>query len=246
MDVSFLEQLQYNAFPALTTVLCDGWAVRFGGGFTYRVNCAWPVAACPDARQTAGYIEQLYKSQGMPAIFRLHEDMPHGCTAMEAELDRRGYDTQRRGNVFVCDLSGSRIEKAPDVLIDTHPSDTWLTAFLDLNDTQNAQSRDAASKMIKSIFYPTIAAYIKDGDKTIACGLGVYERGFVGLYDIFVDPSYRRKGLGNRICSAIMAQGRNLGADYAYLQVLSDNEGARTMYHNLGFRQEYEYWFRIK
>ena len=47
-EISFYEELQCNAFPALQNVMYDGWSVRFGGGFTYRVNCAnamYPEAA---------------------------------------------------------------------------------------------------------------------------------------------------------------------------------------------------------
>ena len=33
-EISFYEELQCNAFPALQNVMYDGWSVRFGGGFT--------------------------------------------------------------------------------------------------------------------------------------------------------------------------------------------------------------------
>ena len=42
-EILLYEELQTNAFPALQTVMYDGWSVRFGGGFTYRVNCANPM-----------------------------------------------------------------------------------------------------------------------------------------------------------------------------------------------------------
>ena len=80
----------------------------------------------------------------------------------------------------------------------------------------------------------------------VACGLGVIERGNVGLYDIFVDAGCRRRGLGGDICTAIMRAGREQGCRRAYLQVLSDNVGARAMYRLLGYRETYEYWFRTK
>lgn len=80
----------------------------------------------------------------------------------------------------------------------------------------------------------------------IACGLGVIERGHVGLYDIYVDASCRRRGLGADICTAIMCAGREQGCSTAYLQVLSDNLGARAMYYQLGYDKTYAYWFRTK
>ena len=77
-------------------------------------------------------------------------------------------------------------------------------------------------------------------------GLGVLERGHVGLYDIYVDAACRRRGLGGDICSAIMLHGKNRGCDTAYLQVLADNFGARRLYHQLGYEETYGYWFRVK
>lgn len=80
----------------------------------------------------------------------------------------------------------------------------------------------------------------------VACGLGVIERGNVGLYDIYVDANCRRRGLGGDICTAIMQTGKAQGCHRAYLQVLSDNLGARAMYRVLGYGETYEYWFRTK
>ena len=80
----------------------------------------------------------------------------------------------------------------------------------------------------------------------IACGLGVLERGYVGLYDIYVDASCRRRGLGGDICTAIMQYGKSMGCHTAYLQCLTDNLGARALYDLLGYHETYHYWFRTK
>ena len=65
-EISFYEELQCNAFPALQNVMYDGWSVRFGGGFTYRVNCAnamYPEAL--PARDKVQYVESLYRQSGL-------------------------------------------------------------------------------------------------------------------------------------------------------------------------------------
>ena len=101
-------------------------------------------------------------------------------------------------------------------------------------------------KSLRSDHYPIAAASIVENGKMVACGLGVLERGHVGLYDIYVDASCRRRGLGRDICAAIMQYGKDNGCDTAYLQVLSDNHGARALYRLLGYTETYEYWFRTK
>lgn len=124
-------------------------------------------------------------------------------------------------------------------------TDEWLDGFLTMNGTIDAQ-RSAASAMLKNIHEPIAAASIVENGKMVACGLGVLERGHVGLYDIYVDASCRRRGLGRDICAAIMQYGKENGCDTAYLQVLSDNVGARALYRQLGYTETYEYWFRTK
>lgn len=247
-EISFYEELQSNAFPALQTVMYDGWSVRFGGGFTYRVNCANPMyPESLDAAEKVAYVEALYRRSDLSmSIFKLHEGMdPAQCAACQAYLDQLGYDTQRRGNIFLCELAD--FDQTPNAVVNVADTmdDAWLEGFLTMNGTADAQ-RTAAMTMLKSIHYPIAAASIWEEGRMVACGLGVIERGNVGLYDIFVDASCRRRGLGGDICTAIMQAGKAQGCRRAYLQVLSDNLGARAMYRGLGYEETYEYWFRTK
>lgn len=247
-EISFYEELQCNAFPALQNVMYDGWSVRFGGGFTYRVNCAnamYPEAL--PARDKVQYVESLYRQSGLSmSIFKLHEGMdPEQCKACDAVLDEMGYATERDGNIFVCDLKAFDQKPVTQVMVSGDMTDEWLDGFLTMNGTADAQ-RPAASAMLKNIHYPIAAASIVENGKMVACGLGVLERGHVGLYDIYVDSSCRRRGLGRDICAAIMQYGKEAGCGTAYLQVLSDNHGARALYRQLGYTETYEYWFRTK
>ena len=160
-------------------------------------------------------------------------------------LDEMGYATERDGNIFVCDLETFDQKPATPVIVSGDMTDEWLDGFLTMNGTIDAQ-RSAASAMLKNIHEPIAAASIVENGKMVACGLGVLERGHVGLYDIYVDASCRRRGLGRDICAAIMQYGKENGCDTAYLQVLSDNHGARALYRQLGYTETYEYWFRTK
>lgn len=247
-EISFFEELQNNAFPALQNIMYDGWSVRFGGGFTYRVNCANPMY--PErlhAAEKIPYVENLYRESGLSmAIFKMHDGMDkvqrEQCQAI---LDQRGYGTERDGNIFVCDLQNFHRQPAISVDVATTMSDVWLDGFLTMNGTPDAQ-RKAAVTMLQNIACPIAAASIWEHENMVACGLGVMERDHVGLYDIYVDASCRRRGLGADICTAIMQAGKAQGCHRAYLQVLSDNIGAREMYRKLGYCETYEYWFRIK
>ena len=245
--ITFLEELQYNAFPALQTLLYDGWTLRFGGNFTYRVNCANPVypGSLPP-EEKLDHVEKTYADSGLDAcILKLHEGVSDAGT-LDTLLSERGYAEERRGNIFLCDLKDFCHTGRSEVLVDSAVEGEWLRDFLDMNGTTRPAVRAAAEKMLQNIAVPVLAASVRLDGKTVACGLGVCERGYVGLYDIYVDTAYRRRGLGADLCAGIMSVGRELGCDTAYLQVLSDNAPARTLYRSLGYREDYEYWFRVR
>ncbi len=66
----------------------------------------------------------------------------------------------------------------------------------------------------------------------------------VGLYDVFVAPEARGRGLARRLCAWLLARAREEGARHAYLQVEGDNAPARAVYHRLGFADAYAYHYR--
>lgn len=248
VNITMYEELQANAFPALQTIQYDGWAVRFGGGFTYRVNCANPMyEETLPIEEKLSYVESLYSSSGLAlSIFKLHEGVERErLDKAEKVLAEKGYDRLRDGNIFVCPLASFEKQSAAEVHVSGVMTDEWLDGFLTMNGTPDTQ-RQAAATMLKNIHYPIAAASIYENGKMIACGLGVMERGHVGLFDIYVDAACRRRGLGGDICTAIMNTGKAQGCHTAYLQVLADNFGARALYRRLGYEESYGYWFRVK
>ena len=243
------EELQHNAFPALRTVMYDGWAIRFGGNFTYRVNDANPMyASTLPVQEKVAYAEELYRGSGLEkAIFKIHEGMaPEDAQLLDSVLEARGYEKDRHGRIQVCPLQDFRLwPNAPQTTIEPFMTDRWLEGFLTMNGTPEDQ-KAAAKEMLSSIVYPIAAASVWEDGEMIACGLGVLERGYVGLYDIYVDANHRRQGLGQDICSAIMQAGKARGCHTAYLQCLTSNTGARAMYARMGYEETYAYWFRLK
>ena len=248
MDITMLEELQYNAFPPLQTRLYDGWTLRFGGNFTYRVNCANPIY--PGAQPPETVLEQIeaaYEASGLRGcIVKLHQGMGEQAAVYDRLLADRGYQEDRRGNIFCCGLGRFSHAYQNQVDIQHRVEAAWLKDFLDMNGTSDPGERAAAERMLQNIALPVLAASIQLEGRTVACGLGVCERGYVGLYDIFVDSAFRRRGLGADLCAGIMDAGKAQGCHTAYLQVLQNNTGARALYRGLGYAQDYEYWFRLK
>ena len=80
----------------------------------------------------------------------------------------------------------------------------------------------------------------------IGCGLGVLQAGYLGIFDIVIDPDHRGQGHGMSLMGALLAWGQERKAEKAYLQVMCNNEPALILYEKLGFQEEYQYWYRIK
>ena len=60
--IRLIEELAFNAWPSLQTLLLDGWVVRFANGYTRRansVNPLYPSEQAADAKIQA--CEQFYR-----------------------------------------------------------------------------------------------------------------------------------------------------------------------------------------
>ena len=83
-------------------------------------------------------------------------------------------------------------------------------------------------------------------DQTVGCGFGVIERDHIGLFDIVVSRDYRGKGYGRDIVTGILGAAKERKQKVAYLAVVAGNKPAETLYHSMGFREIYRYWYRQK
>jgi ribosomal protein S18 acetylase RimI-like enzyme len=81
---------------------------------------------------------------------------------------------------------------------------------------------------------PGFSGYLAEAEgRSVATGLGVRSDGAVGVYNISVVPSARRRGLGRAMTVRVMADGFAAGADTAYLNPSRDG---LALYESLGFR----------
>jgi ribosomal protein S18 acetylase RimI-like enzyme len=76
---------------------------------------------------------------------------------------------------------------------------------------------------------------------TVARARGAVDGDWLGLHDIWVDPSARRHGLALQVVSELVDWGASLGATTAYLQVRGDNQAALALYERLGFITHHVY-----
>ena len=238
-----LEELTLNAWPGLQQVVRDGWVGRFARGFTGRANSVVPLdeGSLPVIEKIR-FFESLYASHGLPTTFKLTAfSRP---AELEALLAARGYRESRRASVQVCrelppGLGDAKVESRP------HPWPGWTDSVVAF---RNLSADDAATlgAILAAIALPTRFVVALDDRGVAACGLGVLEGEWVGLYDIVTRDDARRRGHAHHVVNSLMAWARDNGASAAYLQVMVDNAPALALYAGLDFREAYQYAYRSK
>jgi ribosomal protein S18 acetylase RimI-like enzyme len=251
-DVLGWEERGFNAWPAPRNVYFGGWVFRLGGGYTKRANSAnalgdrqdmraqsinaWTPAR--DFREVRVEAERFYAGNGQPAIFRL---TPLAGPDAEAQLAAAGYELVDPSAVLTAALDAAEADAR--VRLETGPTPAWLNGIAAAQGVAPSHRR-IHDDIVRAIALPTAFATAFVGDGAAGFGLGVLDRGAVGMFDIVVRPEFRGRGLGRALTRALMDWGRAEGAQAAYLQVIDANLPARRLYKGLGFRAAYPYHYR--
>jgi GNAT superfamily N-acetyltransferase len=189
--------------------------------------------------------EDFYARRGQPACF-------HICPAAQpANLDdlltQRGYTTSGHTYLQITTLSNllSRTGYAPAYPITLTPAfnSAWYAAYCQAEQVEPAAT-PWRQKILQHIGPATafVLAFIKG--EPAGVGLGVLERGWLGLFSLTTLPEFRRQGVAGALLQALAKWGQRMPAKGVYLQVMTDNQPAQTLYARLGFETLYSYHYR--
>jgi N-acetylglutamate synthase len=236
-----LEEVALNAWPAFQQVLLDGWVVRFANGYTKRANSVNPLYAsrlAPEEKIAA--CEALYAAQGLPPVFRL---TPHTAPPeLDIMLAERSYRRIDLSVVLHVEL-GHPVEQTGATLRQV-ALDDWMPHYSHFTSAPGDAQRTHRS-ILERIATPRLLACLEDAGEVVACGMGVLEGAYFGLFDIITGARYRNRGYGTALVAGMLAWAQEHGALHAYLQVVGHNDAARRLYARLGFRERYTYWYRV-
>lgn len=239
-----IEELSMNAWPALQTMVVDGWFLRFANGYTRRANSVIPLYASKNnAPEKILFCEKMYGDQGLSTIFKMTPDSnPHDLDLLLAE---RGYRAEAYTSVQLLDLTRLDDALIPEVSLTSLEAEDWHEAFCRMNGIA-IDHQVTHQQIVRAIIPAKCFGAVRLNGQVIGCGLGVIQDGVVGLFDILIDKAYRRQKYGERIVQALLTWGKQQGARMAYLQVMCNNPAALGLYAKLGFQEEYQYWYRVK
>ncbi len=242
--IRLLEEISINAWPALQTSFLDGWVLRFANGYTRRANSVNPLYPSSQPLQVKiETCERLYSQKGLKCVFKLTpaSEPP----SLDACLAEAGYREEARTGVQLLDLEKLSIHPDPEVELHSAFVSDWHEAYCRLNGVAT-EHQATVRRLLELRIHPMRLAILHREGKIVACGLGVRQSHYIGLFDIVVDPDMRRRGFGKRVVESLLAWGKKKGAQTAYLQVMLVNTPALQLYSELGFREEYQYWYRVK
>jgi GNAT superfamily N-acetyltransferase len=259
LNITRLEELALNAWPALTTLHMDGWVLRLANGYSRRANSVQ--ALYPGSRpleEKIRAVEAVYRGRGQPVVFKLTPaaqpmeldeslaalgyalEAPTSVQAVELDERRRTTDDRPFGR-------GARVETGGlgEALIEGALTDAWVAAYGALSGV--AARHTATMRQMLSSLVPVhgFALQCDARGAPLACGLAVVEAGHVGLFDIVTHPAHRREGHARRLLGDLLRWAVERGAHTAYLQVMLNNAPALRLYEALGFEEVYRYWYRF-
>lgn len=240
-----VEEFSINAWPSLQTVLLDGWLLRFADGYTWRSNSVSALYEGGERtlEEKIALCEAVYAEAGQPAIFKI---TPFIHPRLDSLLDERGYKSVEPSLVMELeDLSTVPEPSRYDIQIDQSVNQAWIDRLISMNGMSEKNGR-TTMKMFERPLMRTGFFTLYDGEAAIACGIGVANDEYVGLFDIVTHPEHRGKGAGEQLLRYILKWARDRGAKKSCLMVLRDNPPANRLYEKLNYRTIYEYSYRTR
>lgn len=244
--IKMIEDFSLNAWPSHQIQLYDSWLLRFSYFYTHRTNCVEQIGISSiPIEEKLDFCEDAYRRWGTPSIFKI---TPLIAPDFESHLIKRDYEVQHITEVMHLDYSRyCTALPSADVDLSHTITEKWISALFALKSTTSAIHRQIVPSMYAAIPKDTLAASISNtAGQIVALGLGILDRSYIGIYAIHVHPRYRRRSYARSICETLLNEGKRLGMEGAYLQVVDGNTSAKSLYTSLGFRDFYKYWFRVK
>lgn len=240
-QIRFFEELSCNSHMALKTQFYDGWVIRCADGYTNRANSVGMLyESTIDLQMKITYCENFYYGLGQPCVFKVTDG-----NDIDELLEQRGYRMVTPTDLMVMDLTDKKFESVGAFITD-EVTDEWLQTYYRLENHTDLQKQSTIMKMLDVLQNETLYCRIVNEGKDIACASAVLERGYMALLNVIVDEQCRGQGYGKRLCEALLSKAKEAGAHTAYLQVVQNNQVARNLYEDLGYRKLYTYWYRIK
>ena len=239
MTVAAIEAAAAVAWPATESTTRGAWTLFAGDGFSRRRNSAVPAGPLPgDLERRIADVTEWYRVRALPTLFRINPLCDPGIDDVLAD---RGLSVE--ASTLVMRRSIEAGQAVRDVAESPVATDDWISAEIDALGIEASLIGPWLATIAR---VPGPAAFVSPvaAGSSVGAGLGVAVGDYLGVFEVVVDPAYRRQGHATRMMAALHRFGASTGASTAFLQVLEDDDRAISLYRSLGYEVSHRYWYR--
>ncbi len=237
-----VEALCAAAWPALAERTLAGWRLAYAGGVSRRSNSANPMpGASLDLDAVWDACAQFYREQGLPPRFRILSFLPVG---LDDALAGRGYEWESETRTLCApDLAGAVIDAETDMM--ALPTEEWIDGVAAAQGRSRAE-REICARILARLSIPVAFAAARNAQgEAVSFAYAGLKEGRICIESVATCADHRGQGFARKTVNALMAWGRDQGAEAAVLQVKADNHPAVRLFQTLGFSRElYRYHYR--
>ncbi|WP_053758680.1 GNAT family N-acetyltransferase [Streptomyces sp. AS58] len=213
------------------------WELRAAGGFTRRANSVLPLGDPGIPLDDAlAFVRRWYGERGLPAYVQTATGAVGAQEALCAALEARGWTREVTAELWTGALApvADRAEGS-GVVLSREADAAWLARY------RRTGVGEVALKVLgsgASVWFATVPG---EGPVPAAVGRCVVDERWAGFAAVEVAPELRRRGLAGAVMAALARRALEEGASAAWLQVETDNAGARALYAGMGFAAHHAY-----
>lgn len=239
-DFEELARVTARAWQPVESERLGEWELRASSGFTRRANSVLPLGdpGLP-LDEALAYVRTWYAARDLPAYIQTATGAVGTQEELCAELEARGWRREVSAEVRIGAL-------APVGDLDADVSRVRLTRSVDEAWLQRYQRSGVPGPHVlkvlgsgPSVWFASIPGEV--GAPPAAIGRCVVDGRWAGFMAVEVGPAHRREGLATIVMTALARRALEEGASAAWLQVESDNDGARALYEGMGFATHHRY-----
>ncbi|MFF8777295.1 GNAT family N-acetyltransferase [Streptomyces sp. NPDC015140] len=231
-----LARIAARAWPPVESEWLGEWQLRAAAGFTRRANSVLPLGdpglPLDDALSA---VRRWYGARGLPAFVQTATGAEGTQERLCAELEHRGWVREVSAEVWTGALAPvADLTEGAGVVLSRDADEAWLSRY------QRKGAGEVALRVLgggPSVWFATVPG----GDAPAAIGRCVVDGRWASFAAVEVDPAQRRRGLATAVMAALAKRALDEGASAAWLQVETENAGARALYAGMGFSAHHAY-----
>ncbi len=228
-----LEKLSDLTWPALEIIEYGEWRLRISDGFSMRANSVLPIGEPPiDLASAVDEVTSIYRENNLKPTFSIPLPI---FDELDRYLEQRGWNIKIDANFLIRDIGAIEVSGHPQFSVEIldYPSKEWL----------EVNSDQPLEKIMRR--YPARYGAIKSGEEVIAVGRIATLGSWSIVTRLFVNPSFRGKGLAKALMNNLLSAAVTDGATKVALQVDNENGAALALYQSMGFTTHHKFVYRI-